>query len=155
MCGACGSGRVRAPWEDTLGPPDPGASRRLAAALTRWLAPRRWRVAPWAGGYTLTGPCGALPPAGCVDEIVARIGPTVDVTVDDAVDVAVDGTLADAVVHVSVAAFVHREPMVLAGPDPGPARRVLVHGAVPVDVRPVAAARWSVTRPGSCVPFAP
>ena len=145
MCGACGSGRVRAPWEDTLGPADPGAARRRAAALSRWLAPRRWRVAAWDGGYTVVGPVGALPPAGCVDEIVARARP---VTVPE-----VGPSLADAIVHLSVAAFVHREPMVLCGPEPGPARRFLVHGDVPVDVRRVPADRWSVTRQGASVPF--
>lgn len=145
MCGACGSGRVRAPWEDTLGPPDPGAARRRAAALTRWLAPRRWTVAAWAGGYTVTGPHGALPPAGCVDEIVARAGGT---------PAAVDGdTLADAVVRLSVAALHDDTPIVLTGPEPGPARRLLAHGRVPVDVRPVAGSCWSVARRGSSVPF--
>ncbi|MDD7937604.1 hypothetical protein PHK61_04115 [Actinomycetospora lutea] len=151
MCGACGSGRVRAPWEDTLGPPDPGAARRRAAALTRWLAPRRWRVAAWAGGYTVAGPHGALPPAGCVDEIVARAGGTPPV---------IDGdTLADAIVRLSVAAFHDASPLVLAGPDPGAPRRLLVHGTVPLDVVPVAASCWRVTRRphqerrGASVPF--
>ncbi|GAA4914188.1 hypothetical protein EV188_11014 [Actinomycetospora succinea] len=145
MCGACGSGRVRAPWEDTLGPPDPGAARRRAAALTRWLAPRRWRVAAWSGGYTLTGPCGALPPAGSVDEVVARAGGSLPL---------VDGdTLADAIVRVSIAALLDRAPIVLAGPEPGPARRLLAHGDVPIDVVPVDAAQWNVTRRGASVPF--
>ncbi|MEJ2887314.1 hypothetical protein [Actinomycetospora aeridis] len=145
MCAACGSGRVRAPWEDTLGPPDPGAARRRAAALTRWLAPRRWRVAAWAGGYTVAGPTGPLPPAGSVDEIVARVTWPPDVP---------DGeTLADAVVRASVAALHDGAPIVLAGPEPGPARRLLAHGHVPVDVVPTAGCRWSVTRQGCSVPF--
>lgn len=151
MCAACGSGRVRAPWEDTLGPPDPGAARRRAAALTRWLAPRRWRVTAWAGGYTVAGPTGALPPAGCVDEVVARAGGSLEV---------IDGdTLADAIVRVSVAALLDRAPLVLTGPEPGPARRLLVHGDVPVDVVPVGGPCWSVTRrphpvrQGASVPF--
>lgn len=149
MCGACGSGRVRAPWEDTLGPPDPGAARRRAAALTRWLGPWRWRVATWAGGYTVTGPHGALPPAGCVDEIVARARPTAR-HLEGASD---ELTLPDAVVLVSAAALLDRAPVVLAGPEPGPARRLLAHGDVPVEVCPTAAPRWSVTRQGASVPF--
>jgi hypothetical protein len=148
MCGACGSGRVRAPWEDTLGPPDPGAARRRAAALTRWLAPRRWRVTAWAGGYTVAGPTGPLPPAGSVDEIVARAR-------WGAGDIG-DTDLADAIVRVSVAALVDGEPLVLAGPDPGAPRRLLVHGEVPLDVVPTAGCRWSVgrhPRQGASVPF--
>jgi hypothetical protein len=141
MCGACGSGRVRAPWEDTVGPPDPGASRRLAAALTRALAPLRWRVAPWAGGYTVAGPAGALPPAASLDEVVARARAARPALLHRLAGPAEDLELADAVVRVSVAALHRDGPLLLVGPDPGRPRRLLAHGGVPVDVVPRAGRR--------------
>ncbi|WP_116707536.1 hypothetical protein [Actinomycetospora cinnamomea] len=137
---------MRAPWEDTVGPRDPGASRRLAAALTRWLGPWRWRVTPWPGGYALTGPCGALPPAGGVDEVVARAGAArpgeLGRRLSDAPPDGLD--LAEAVVRVSVLALERGHPVVLAGPDPGRARRLHAHGGVAVDVVPRPGAAWSV-----------
>jgi hypothetical protein len=144
MCGACGSGRVRAPWEDTVGPPDPGASRRLAAALTRALAPLRWRVTPWAGGYTLAGPAGALAPAASLDEVVARARAARPELLHRLAGPADDLDLADAVVRVSAAAL-HREgPLLLVGPDPGAPRRLTAQRGVPVDVVPRTGAGWSV-----------
>jgi len=136
MCGACGSGRVRPPWEDTVGPPDPGASRRLAAALTRALAPLRWRVTPWAGGYTVAGPQGALPPATSLDEVVAGARAARPGLLHRLAGPAEDLELADAVVRVSVAALHRDGPLLLVGPDPGPPRRLLAHGGVAVDVVP-------------------
>jgi hypothetical protein len=145
MCGACGSGRVRAPWEDTVGPHDPGATRRLAAALTRALAPLRWRVAPWAGGYTVAGPQGALPPATSLDEVVARARAARPELLHRLAGPADDLELADAVVRVSVAALLTGDPLVLTGPHPGGARRLVAHGDVAVDVVPTAGAGWSVS----------
>jgi hypothetical protein len=136
MCGACGSGRVRAPWEDTVGPPDPGASRRLAAALTRTLAPLRWRVAPWAGGYTVAGPQGARPPATSLDEVVARARAARPELVHGLAAPADDLDLADALVRVSAAALHRDGPLLLAGPDPGEARRLTAQRRVAVDVVP-------------------
>jgi hypothetical protein len=144
MCGACGSGRVRAPWEDTVGPHDPGAARRLAAALTRWLEPWRWRVAAWAGGYTLAGPQGALAPAGGVDEVVERARAARPELPGLLAGPADDLDLADAVVRVSVTALYRDGPLLLVGPDPGAPRRVRAHGRVPVDVVPRAGEAWSV-----------
>jgi hypothetical protein len=144
MCGACGSGRVRAPWEDTVGPPDPGASRRFAAALTRALAPLRWRVASWAGGYTVAGPAGALPPATSVDEVVARARAARPGLLHPLARPADDLGLADAVVRVAVTALHHGGPLLLAGPDPGAPRRLHTRGGVAVDVVPRTGAGWSV-----------
>jgi hypothetical protein len=144
MCGACGSGRVRAPWEDTVGPRDPATPRRLAAAVTRRVG--RWRVAPWPGGYTVTGPQGALAPAGSVDEVVARArraGVLAGTAPGE------DLALAEALVAASVLAL--DGPVVLAGPDPGVPRRLLAHGHVPVDVVPRASVGWGVS--GASVPF--
>jgi hypothetical protein len=145
MCGACGSGRVRAPWEDTVGTRDPGTPRRLAAVLTHRLA--RWRVAAWPGGYTVTGPQGALAPAGSVDEVVARARRAGALAGDEGP--AEDLDLADALVRASVLAL--DGGVVLTGPDPGTPRRLLAHGHVPVDVVPRASATWSVS--GASVPF--
>ncbi|GAA4859704.1 hypothetical protein [Actinomycetospora straminea] len=144
MCGACGSGRVRAPWEDTVGPPDRAAPRRFAAALTRALGPWRWRVAPWAGGYTVSGPQGALPPAHSVDEIVARARaarpgtPLVDTAPADGL------ALADAVVRVAVTAAQRGGPVLLCGPDPGQSRRLTTRDGVAIDVVPRAGTAWAV-----------
>jgi hypothetical protein len=138
MCGACGSGRVRAPWEDTVGPRDPGTSRRLAAALTRRL--RRWRIAPWPGGYTVAGPQGALAPAGSVDEVVARARDAGVLAVDEVVGTDLD--LAEALVRASVLAL--DGAVVRPGPDPGAPRRLRAHGHVPVDVVPRPGTGWSV-----------
>ncbi|GAA4784517.1 hypothetical protein GCM10023200_17710 [Actinomycetospora chlora] len=144
MCGACGSGRVRAPWEDTVGARDPATSRRLAAALTGRL--RRWRVAPWAGGYTVAAPQGALAPARSIDEVVAR-GRDAGVLAGAAPGE--DLALAEALVAASVLAL--DGPVVLSGPDPGAPRRVLAHGHVPVDVVPRPSVGWGVS--GASVPF--
>jgi hypothetical protein len=145
MCGACGSGRVRAPWEDTVGPHDPGATRRLAAALTRALAPLRWSVAPWSGGYTVTGPHGALAPATSVDEVVARARAARAELLPRLAGPADGLELADALVRTSAAALVRGDPLVLAGPHPGGPRRLVAHGDVPVDVVPRAGANWSLS----------
>jgi len=144
MCGACGSGRVRAPWEDTVGPHDPGASRRLAAALTRCLVPWRWRVASWAGGYTVSGPQGALAPAGSVDEVVARARAARPELLHRLAGPADDLDLADALVRVSVAALYRDGPLLLVGPDPGERRRLTAQGRVAVDVLPRPGTGWSV-----------
>ncbi|WP_433024820.1 hypothetical protein [Actinomycetospora sp. CA-053990] len=156
MCGACGSGRVRAPWEDTLGPPDPGAARRRAAALTRWLAPWRWTVGAWAGGYTLAGPHGALAPATGIDEVIDRaraarpdaLRRRFRAATEDDADTGL--ALAEAVVRVSVATLYGGGPLVLTGPDPGARRRLRVRGG-DLDVVPCDATTWSVS--GASVPF--
>lgn len=153
MCGACGSGRVRAPWEDTLGPPDPGAARRRAAALTRWLVPWRWTVGAWTGGYTLAGPHGALPPAAGIDEVIDRARAARPDALRRRFEETPDGDgldLAEAVVRVSVAALYGDGPLVLTGPDPGVRRRLRVRRGV-VDVVPCDATAWSVS--GASVPF--
>jgi hypothetical protein len=158
MCGACGSGRVRAPWEDTLGPPDPGAARRRAAALTRWLAPWRWTVGAWAGGYTLAGPHGTLAPATGIDEVIDRaraarpdaLHRRLREATDDDADADARLDLAEAVVLVSVAALYGDGPLVLTGPDPGAPRRLRVRGG-DLDVVPCDATTWSVS--GASVPF--
>ncbi|WP_433787980.1 hypothetical protein ACQPX6_14320 [Actinomycetospora sp. CA-101289] len=135
---------MRAPWEDTVGPPDPGASRRLAAALTRALAPLRWRVGSWAGGYTVAGPAGALAPAASLDEVVARARAARPGLLHRLAEPAEGLDLADAVVRVSVAALHRDGPLLLAGPDPGRPRRLTAQRGVPVDVVPRTGAGWSV-----------
>ncbi|HSK59693.1 MAG TPA: hypothetical protein VK935_11645 [Actinomycetospora sp.] len=132
---------MRAPWEDTVGPPDPRASRRLAAALTRALAPLRWRVAPWAGGYTLAGPQGALLPATSLDEVVARARAARPELLHRLAEPADGLDLADALVRVSARALHRDGPLRLTGPDPGEPRRLTAQRRVPVDVVPRAGRR--------------
>ncbi len=74
MCGACGSGRVAAPWEDVLA--GTGAARRAAraGAAGRLLTGRRLRVTPWRGGYLLTTATGAARPVASLDELWAVAG---------------------------------------------------------------------------------
>ncbi|MHC1557416.1 hypothetical protein ACR9E3_00575 [Actinomycetospora sp. C-140] len=135
-----------------MGVPGPRGPARRAAALTRLLVPWRWTVAAWSGGYTVTGPTGALAPAGSVDEVVERaraarpgvLGRGCDAVSTDDLD------LADALVRASVATL-GGDGVVLAGPDPGGPRRLLAHGHVPVEVVPRDGAGWSVS--GASVPF--
>ena len=69
MCGACGTGRVSAPWEDVLAGGGPAQRAARAAAAARLLTGRRWRVAPWRGGYLLTTATGAARPVASLDEL--------------------------------------------------------------------------------------
>jgi len=130
-----------------VGAPGPRGPARRAAALTRWLAPWRWTVAAWAGGYTLSGPHGGLAPATGVDEVIdraraARPGELrrrwEETPDDDGLD------LAEVVVRVSVAALYRDGPLFLAGPDPGEPRRLLARDGVAVEVVPRPGAGWSV-----------
>ena len=146
MCGACGSGRVRAPWEDLVGAPGPRGPSRRAVALTRRLGPWRWRIGTWSGGYTISGPHGALSPASSVDEVVARARAARPDALSAGPGDGLD--LADAVVRASIMAGAGCGGIVLAGPDPGDRRRVLAHGDVEIEVVPRTGAGWSVAPNG-------
>ena len=69
MCGACGTGRLTAPWEDVLAGAGPAQRAARAAAAGRLLTGRRERVAPWRGGYLLTTATGAARPVASLDEL--------------------------------------------------------------------------------------
>ncbi|ADB75003.1 hypothetical protein Gobs01_00111 [Geodermatophilus obscurus DSM 43160] len=74
MCGACGSGRVAAPWEDVLAGAGPAARAARAGAAVRLLTGRRLRVTPWRGGYLLTTATGAARPVASLGELWAAAG---------------------------------------------------------------------------------
>lgn len=74
MCGACGSGRVAAPWEDVLAGAGPAARAARAGAAGRLLTGRRLRVTPWHGGYLLTTATGAARPVTSLGELWAAAG---------------------------------------------------------------------------------
>ena len=74
MCGACGSGRVAAPWEDELAGAGPAERAARAAAAGRLLTGRRLRVTPWRGGYLLTTATGAARPVASLGELWAAAG---------------------------------------------------------------------------------
>ncbi|GAB3451714.1 hypothetical protein AB1207_02695 [Kineococcus endophyticus] len=60
MCGACGTGRARGPWEDVVAGRGPRELAARTRALQDLLTGLRWRVAPWGvSGYTVTRPTGA------------------------------------------------------------------------------------------------
>lgn len=75
MCGACGTGRAAAPWEDVLAGAGPAERAARAGAAGRLLTGRRLRVTPWRGGYLLATPTGAARPVGSLDELWAAGGP--------------------------------------------------------------------------------
>jgi hypothetical protein len=74
VCGACGSGRVAAPWEDVLAGAGPAARAARAGAAGRLLTCRRLRVTPWRGGYLLTTATGAARPVTSLGELWAAAG---------------------------------------------------------------------------------
>ena len=74
MCGACGSGRVAAPWEDVLAGAGPAARAARAGAADRLLTGRRLRVTPWRSGYLLTTATGAARPVASLGELRAAAG---------------------------------------------------------------------------------
>ncbi len=74
MCGACGSGRVAAPWEDVLAGAGPAARAARAGAAGRLLTGRRLRVTPWRGGYLLATATGAARPVASLGELWAAVG---------------------------------------------------------------------------------
>jgi len=74
VCGACGSGRVAAPWEDVLAGAGPAARAARAGAAGRLLTGRRLRVTPWRGGYLLTTATGAARPVASLGELWAAAG---------------------------------------------------------------------------------
>ncbi|WP_285648199.1 hypothetical protein [Actinomycetospora sp. NBRC 106375] len=129
-----------------MGAPGPRGPARRAAALTRLLAPWRWTVAAWAGGYTVTGPTGALAPAGSLDEVVERAWAARPQCLRERWEdtaPAQELGLADAVVRASVAAL-YREHLVLTGPEPHGRRSLVVHGDVSVDVVPRPGTGWTL-----------
>lgn len=132
MCGACGSGRVRAPWEDAVEAPGPAVRRRRAAALTRLLAPGRRRVEAWATGFVVHGAVGPPVHAADVDAVVALAGRHRPLP---APAPAVGGDAAEAVVRASVAAWLDGSAR-LHGPGVEHAVRVLAHGSRPIDLVP-------------------
>jgi len=72
MCGACGGGVVRGPWEDAVAPRGPRQLGERAAALESLCAPLRWRVRPFgAAGFTVTTATGAGRTAAGVDDVTA------------------------------------------------------------------------------------
>lgn len=74
MCGACGSGRVTAAWEDVLAGAGPARRAARAAAVNRLLAGRQLRVSSWRGGYLLRTATGGARPAASLDELWAAVG---------------------------------------------------------------------------------
>ncbi|PRY12619.1 hypothetical protein [Kineococcus rhizosphaerae] len=71
MCGACGTGQVRAPWEAAAGS-GPRDLLARARALQTLLAGLRWRVAPWGpSGFTVTRPTGGTLVAPDLDTVTA------------------------------------------------------------------------------------
>ena len=76
MCGACGSGRGPAAWEDVLAGAGPAQRTARAAAAGRLLTGRRLRVTPWRGGYLLATATGAARPVASLDELWAAVGPS-------------------------------------------------------------------------------
>ncbi|WP_448608864.1 hypothetical protein [Geodermatophilus sp. URMC 60] len=74
MCGACGTGRAAAPWEDVLAGAGPAERAARAGAAGRLLIGRRLRVTPWRGGYLLATATGATRPAASLDELWAAAG---------------------------------------------------------------------------------
>ncbi|SES80885.1 hypothetical protein [Geodermatophilus poikilotrophus] len=74
MCGACGSGRVAAPWEDVLAGAGPDRRAARAEAAGRLLTGRRLRITPWRGGYLLTTATGAARPVASLDELWTEAG---------------------------------------------------------------------------------
>jgi hypothetical protein len=76
VCGACGAGRGPVPWEDLLAGAGPAQRAARARAAGRLLTARRWRVAPWRGGYLLTAATGAARPVASLDELWAVVGPS-------------------------------------------------------------------------------
>lgn len=148
MCGACGSGRARAPWEDAVEAPGPAVRRRRAAALTRLLAPSRRRVEAWGTGFVVHGPVGPPVHAADVDAVVDLAGRHRLLAAADGRggDVAVDA--AEAVVRASVAAWLVGAAR-LHGPGVGRAARVLAHGSCPVDLVPSPGRWWLGAGPGA------
>jgi hypothetical protein len=74
VCGACGTGRVAAPWEDVLAGAGPAERAARAGAAGRLLTGRRLRVTPWRGGYLLATATGAARPLASLDELWAAVG---------------------------------------------------------------------------------
>ncbi|GAA0307746.1 hypothetical protein [Kineococcus aurantiacus] len=72
MCGACGTGRARGPWEDAVAGRGPRELAARARALEALLAGLRWRVRPWgASGFTVTRPTGGVLLAPDLDTVTA------------------------------------------------------------------------------------
>jgi len=74
VCGACGTGRAAAPWEDVLAGAGPAERAARAGAAGRLLTGRRLRVTPWRGGYLLATATGASRPVASLDELWATVG---------------------------------------------------------------------------------
>jgi hypothetical protein len=74
VCGACGTGRAAAPWEDVLAGAGPAERAARAGAAGRLLTGRRLRVTPWRGGYLLATATGAARPLASLDELWAAVG---------------------------------------------------------------------------------
>ena len=73
MCGACGSGTVRAPWETVAHGTGPRALAERAAQAQRLLG-GAWRVAAFGpAGYTVTAPTGASTVHRDLDGLLAQL----------------------------------------------------------------------------------
>jgi hypothetical protein len=75
VCGACGSGRTAAPWEDLLAGAGPAERAARAGAAGQLLTGGRLRVTAWRGGYLLATATGAARPVALLDELWAAAGP--------------------------------------------------------------------------------
>ena len=133
MCGACGGGRVRGPWEDAVDGRGPRVLAARADALQRLLAPWGWRVRPWGvSGYAVQHPTRGLAVAEGVDGVTANAATHSPEGLRLLVTGAATDALsaADAVVLVSAAVAAGVPDVVLRGPH---AHEVVVHGrSVPV-----------------------
>ena len=75
MCGACGTGLTRPPWEAVLGGNTPADRRRRAAAAGR-ATDNRVKVEPWGAAGYLVAPRGRMAqPVDSLDSLVRTLVP--------------------------------------------------------------------------------
>ncbi|MGI4893585.1 MAG: hypothetical protein ACRYF3_00550 [Janthinobacterium lividum] len=129
MCGGCGSGRVRGPWEDVVAGRGPREVLRRSKVLGGLLHPLRLRVQPWGpAGYVVTTATGGRSTAAGLDDVTAQAARR-----DGWVDLLATRRCAglsgaEAVVLLSALVATGTEVRALHGPVTTGAETVRVHG---------------------------